>query len=238
MDPLQELAKIAKTYNLWFHIDGAYGGLGSALPEFAQIFEGLGLADSIAVDPHKWMYATLVAACVLVKDARYLTDTFSYHPPYYNFEASALNYMDYGPQNSRGFQALKVWLSCQHLGTSGYRQLIREDIRLARYASELFATLDDFEVLSQHLSITTFRYHPQAQVKETENNPSDHMLNTWNQAILSQVERGGVYFLSNAILQDTFALRLCIVNFRTTKADIEELPSYLRALAQSVRPDQ
>ena len=238
VDPLDALAVICEKYGLWFHIDGAYGGFASALPELKAQFAGLEKADSLAVDPHKWLYAPLEAGCALVKNPRHLTDAFSYHPPYYNFEQTRLNFVDYGPQNSRGFRALKVWLSAQHIGMEGHRQLIREDIALARYAFDILRAEADFEVFSTELSITTFRFVPptlkdQVGVPETE-----AYLNQLNQAILNHMEASGTFFMSNAVLDGIFVLRMCIVNFRTSAADIVVLPDYVREVGQAIHQQQ
>ncbi|MCB0572207.1 MAG: aminotransferase class V-fold PLP-dependent enzyme [Phaeodactylibacter sp.] len=233
VDPLAGIAEICKQYKLWFHIDGAYGGFAGALPELQGQFKGLESADSIAVDPHKWLYAPLEAGCTLVRDPRHLTNTFSYHPPYYNFEAEQLNYVDYGPQNSRGFRALKVWLAAQHLGMEGYRQLIREDIQLAQYAFELFSGQDDFETFSRHLSIATFRYVPPALKPRLGDEAVEAHLNQMNQAILNRIEAEGKYFISKAMIGGRFALRMCIVNFRSSAEDVEGFPAYVRALGQA-----
>ena len=117
---------------MWFHVDGAYGGFAAALPDAPDDLHALGLADSVAVDPHKWLYAPLEAGCALVRDAAALRAAFAYHPPYYHFDEHATNFLDYGPQNSRGFRALKVWLAMKHIGADGYRQMIGDDIRLSR----------------------------------------------------------------------------------------------------------
>ncbi len=108
VDPLPEIAEICRAHDLWFHVDGAYGGLAAMLPEASSDLRGLSEADSIAVDPHKWLYAPLEAGCALVRDEARLREAFAYHPPYYHFGVEAINYVDYGPQNSRGFRALKV----------------------------------------------------------------------------------------------------------------------------------
>lgn len=234
IDPLEEIAGICKQFGLWFHIDGAYGGFAAALPEWKGHFAGLDSADSIAVDPHKWLYAPLEAGCVLVKDARHLTQTFSYHPPYYNFEQAGLNYVDYGPQNSRGFRALKVWLSARHLGMEGHEALIREDIQMARYAYEQFTDQPDFEALTCHLSITTFRYVPRALRHRVGEPDVEVYLNELNQEVLNRIEAGRAYFLSRAFTGGRFSLRLCIVNFRTTPADIDGFPAYVRRMAENV----
>ncbi len=234
VDPMADIAEICNQFNLWFHVDGAYGGFAVGLPEFQELFEGLNAADSIAVDPHKWLYAPLEAGCTLVKDPRHLTQAFSFHPPYYNFEQQELNYVDYGPQNSRGFRALKVWLSAHHLGEEGQRELIREDIRLAQYAFELFSGQEDFETFTRHLSIATFRYVPPAWRPRLGEEAVQARLNQLNEAILNRIEAGGDYFISKAIIGGKFALRMCIVNFRTTTGDIDGFPAYIRELGEEL----
>ena len=106
------------------------------MPEAPDDLRGLTLADSVAVDPHKWLYAPLEAGCALVRDAEALRAAFAYHPPYYHFEERATNYVDYGPQNSRGFRALKVWLALRHVGAAGYRRMIGDDMRLSQAMAE------------------------------------------------------------------------------------------------------
>jgi aromatic-L-amino-acid decarboxylase len=125
VDPLLELAAICREYGLWFHVDGAYGALAAILLDESKAVEvppdlrGIREADSVAVDPHKWLYAPLEAGCALVRTPELLRDAFSYHPPYYNFDedsTASINYYEYGPQNSRGFRALKVWLALRQAG--------------------------------------------------------------------------------------------------------------------------
>jgi len=130
VDPLRAISAICREYGLWFHVDGAYGGFAAAVPDVPADLRALDGADSIAVDPHKWLYAPLEAGCALVRDPEALRNAFAYHPPYYHFEERATNYVDYGPQNSRGFRALKVWLALRHVGAAGYRKMIADDIRL------------------------------------------------------------------------------------------------------------
>jgi aromatic-L-amino-acid/L-tryptophan decarboxylase len=103
VDPLPEISAICKEFGVWFHVDGAYGGFAAAVPQAPDDLRGLSQADSVAVDPHKWLYAPLEAGCVLVRDPESLRAAFAYHPPYYHFNERATNYVDYGPQNSRGF---------------------------------------------------------------------------------------------------------------------------------------
>lgn len=193
--------------------------------------------DSLAVDPHKWLYAPLEAGCTLVKDPKHLTDTFSYRPPYYNFEQAELNFVDYGPQNSRGFRALKVWLSFQHIGAQGHRQMIREDIQLARHAYELLGGAPYFEVFSTNLSVTCFRYVPPGLKRRLGKQKTESYLNKLNQVILNRIERSGEYFISKAIIDGKFALRLCIVNFRTIRADVDAFPDFVRRLGEEVQEE-
>jgi len=224
VDPLNELADICAEQDLWFHVDGAYGAFAAALPEASPDLRALNRADSVAMDPHKWLYAPLEAGCVLVRARQLLLDTFSYHPPYYHFDTELTNYFDLGPQNSRGFRALKVWLAFQQVGREGYVRMMSDDVRLA---AELYRILPDYpelERLTHALSIVTFRYIP-ADLRPRCGEPEiDQYLDDLNREILDRLEATGEAFLSNAIVNGRFALRLCIVNFRTSLEDIEALP--------------
>jgi glutamate/tyrosine decarboxylase-like PLP-dependent enzyme len=121
-------------YGIWFHVDGAYGAPAAVLPDAPADLKALALADSVAVDPHKWLYAPLEAGCVLVRDPAHLRDAFSYTPSYYKFDTEGeeppSNYYELGPQNSRGFRALKVWLGLRQAGREGYARMIADDCRL------------------------------------------------------------------------------------------------------------
>lgn len=226
IDPLPELAEICNEHGLWFHIDGAYGGFAAVVPDAPPDLLSIGKADSIAVDPHKWLYAPLEAGCVLVRDPHALRDAFSYHPPYYHFdemeEEAPLNFYEYGPQNSRGFRALKVWLSLRQAGRSGYAAMIADDIRLAQALDHHVREHPELDPLTQNLSITTFRYVPAGLIPGSEQ--VDHYLNTLNEALLERLQRSGEAFISNAVIAGVFALRACIVNFRITPEDIAALP--------------
>lgn len=225
VDDLSAIAQVCKEFELWFHVDGAYGVPAAVVPEYKELFIGLEEADSIALDPHKWLYSPLEAGCTLVKDPTHLTNTFSSHPEYYHFSSEegefAQNFYEYGLQNSRGFRALKVWLSIKQIGRKGYEKLIREDIELAEYLFQLAKEHPELEAVSQNLSITTLRYLPPSYASS----PEDHLteLNELNQAIVDSLQKGGEAFLSNAIVQDRYCLRGCVVNFRTTRKDMEEI---------------
>jgi glutamate/tyrosine decarboxylase-like PLP-dependent enzyme len=222
VDPLAAIAAICKRQDVWFHVDGAYGAVAARVPGAPDDLRALAQADSIAVDPHKWLYAPLEAGCAIVRRPGDLLRAFSYHPAYYHFDQDVTNYFDWGPQNSRGFRALKVWLALRQVGSSGYLQMIGDDIRLSQHLHALVQQHPDFEAMTQHLSIATFRYVPRdrALPPATE---TEAYLDRLNEDLLARVERSGDAFLSPAMVNGRFALRACIVNFRTSRADIEAL---------------
>jgi glutamate/tyrosine decarboxylase-like PLP-dependent enzyme len=232
VDPLSEIGALCREHSLWFHVDGAYGGIAAMVPEAPDDLRRLHAADSIAVDAHKWLYAPLEAGCVLVRNPRHLLDAFSYQPPYYNFHVEAVNYFDFGPQNSRGFRALKVWLALRQAGRAGYLRMIADDMRLARHLHGILAAHPEFEALTQNLSITTFRYVPESLRPGMGTEQVESILNRVNQELLNKVEKSGDVFLSNAIVDGKYALRACIVNFRTTLGDIEAIPELVSRLGR------
>jgi aromatic-L-amino-acid/L-tryptophan decarboxylase len=230
VDPLGEIAQVCRRHHVWFHVDGAYGAFAARVPGAPESLLALSEADSVAVDPHKWLYAPLEAGCALVRRPADLLRAFSYHPAYYHFDHDVTNYFDYGPQNSRGFRALKVWLALRQVGRSGYVKMIADDMRLSRSLHSLVQQHPDFEAMTQHLSISTFRYVPR-DLRSTASTPeNDEYLQRLNQEVLTRVERSGEAFLSNAMVGGRFALRACIVNFRTSMEDIEALPPLLARL--------
>ena len=228
----QPFLAICREFDLWFHVDGAYGALAAQVPGSPATLRALSEADSVAVDPHKWLYAPLEAGCVLVRDAAKLRDAFSYHPVYYHFDETVVNYFDYGPQNSRGFRALKVWLALRQAGRDGYTSMIADDMTLARHLHALMSAHPEFEAMSQSLSITTFRYVPQDLQQRLGSEAVENYLNQLNQNLLTAVEKSGDAFPSNALIGDTFVLRACIVNYHTALDDIEALPPLLARLGK------
>jgi glutamate/tyrosine decarboxylase-like PLP-dependent enzyme len=225
VDDLSEIAVICKAHDLWFHIDGAYGIPAAVLPQYKNLFTGVEEADSIALDPHKWLYAPLEAGCTLVKNPEHLIDTYSAHPVYYNFDTNAdepmLNYYEYGFQNSRGFRALKVWMALQQAGKNGYIKMIDEDIKLAQLLFEEAKKHAELEAVTQNLSITTLRSVPSDYVQDEKTHET--YLNILNEKLLNELQQGGNVFLSNAMVNDKYCLRACIVNFRTSEKDIGEV---------------
>jgi len=237
IDPLDELADLAAEEKLWFHIDGAYGAFAAALPELQDAFAGLGRADSIAVDPHKWLYAPLEAGCTLVRDPKHLQDAFSYTPDYYHFDDDEadprINYYEVGMQNSRGFRALKVWLALRQAGREGYVQMIRDDIQLTRALWEAVDRTDELEAVHCELSIATFRYAPDQTPSWVENREA--WLDALNGELLEALKASGEIFVSNAMTDGRFLLRACIVNFRTALEDVEALPEIVLRHAQTLK---
>jgi len=234
VDPLPAVAQVCKDYGAWFHVDGAYGGFAAASPEAPADLAGLALADSVAVDPHKWLYAPLEAGCALVRDPERLRAAFLYHPAYYHFEEDATNYVDYGPQNSRGFRALKVWLALAHVGAAGYREMITDDIRLSRALADAVRATPELQWLTQDLSITTFRFVPadlRARMGDAE---VEQHLDALNRELLDRLQRGGEIFVSNAIVNGHYALRTCIVNFRTSHEDVDAVPEVVVRVGRQV----
>ena len=227
IDPLLRIAACCRRHDVWFHIDGAYGALAARVPDAPDDLRAIAEADSVAVDPHKWLYAPLEAGCALVRRPGDLLRAFSYHPSYYHFDQDVTNFYDCGPQNSRGFRALKVWLALRQVGLSGYLQMIGDDIRLSRHLHALVQQHPDFEAMTQHLSIATFRYVPRDLQPVSERPDTEPYLHQLNEQLLTRVEQSGEAFLSNAMVNGRFALRACIVNFRTSLADIEALPDLL-----------
>ena len=238
IDPLPAIADLCHEQNLWFHVDGAYGGVAAVLGDAPADLHGLREADSIAVDPHKWLYSSAEAGCVLVRNPQHLLDTFSYRPPYYHFELDGeapLNYYEYGPQNSRGFKALKVWLGLRQVGRRGYEAMISRNIALAQELYEAVEASPDLEAWTRGLSITTFRYVPPDM--RTGDADDESYLNDLNTELVTRIQKSGKLFLSNAVVRGTYLLRTCWVNFNTTSADIQAIPEIVRRLGAATDSD-
>lgn len=225
MDPLPDLARLCREENIWFHVDGAYGGFAAVADGVDPAIHGLAEADSVAVDPHKWLYAPLEAGCALVRHPELLRDAFSYHPPYYHFDTEAINYFDLGPQNSRGFRALKVWLSLKQLGRAGYKNLIEQDIALATRMYEVAGEHPELEVATLNLSIATFRFVPRDLADQKGEAKTEEYFNELNEKLLERLTAEGRLFVSKALVNGTFLLRACVVNFRTMLSDVDATPA-------------
>ena len=246
VDPLREIAVLCRERGLWFHVDGAYGAPAACLPETDPDLKALALADSLAFDPHKWLYAPLEAGCVLVRDPKALRDTFLFHPPYYpDVEPAAdapVFFHERGPQNSRGFRALKVWLALRQVGREGYERMIRDDIALARRLFDRAAAHPELEAATCALSIATFRFVPADLARRSHSGDADvaAYLDELNRKLMERVMAEGEAFVSNAVVDGKFLLRACIVNFRTAEGDVDAVPEIVarrgRALDAELRP--
>jgi aromatic-L-amino-acid decarboxylase len=234
VDPISTLREICDQYGLWLHIDGAYGAFAAAAPDCPDQLKNLALADSIAMDPHKWLYMPLEAGCALVKDVNLMRATFSYRPSYYRIDEArgepTVDFVDYSPQNSRGFRALKVWLSLRQVGREGYAAMIADDMRLSRLLYQLADQHAELEAVTQHLSITTFRYVP-LRMRDAAVLDEDYLYKL-NEALVKELQESGNAFLSNAVVAGRYLLRACIVNFRT---DVEHVKAIIDTVVQAGR---
>jgi glutamate/tyrosine decarboxylase-like PLP-dependent enzyme len=231
IDPLNEMADVAREFDLWFHVDGAYGAPGVLDQRKTDLFAGLERADSVSLDPHKWLFVPVDAGCLLFRDAAeaaaaFNTEDADYIKLHGHADDAAFAYWDYGVELSRRFRALKIWLTLGYYGVRRLAEAISEDNSLAAYLGEIVTTADDFELLAPvELSICCFRYVPRGL------QGNDAELNRLNEQIMAEVQKGGRAYLSNATVSGKFALRACITNFRTTKADVEETVQVVRDAA-------
>ena len=234
VDPLPRLREICDEHGLWMHVDGAYGAFAAASALAPDDLRGLALADSVALDPHKWLYAPMEAGCTLVRDRDALLSAFSYRPEYYAFEDAGTNFFELGIQNSRGFRALKVWMILKHLGRDAYVRTLEQDIETARAFFEICVADPELEPLTNGLSITTYRYVPTELAARADEPAVAEYLNRLHQVIRDRMEHGGDAFVSQALLGKVFALRMCVVNFRTTLADVRRLAEITVELGRAV----
>ena len=226
VDPIAAIADLCERFGVWLHVDGAYGAPVAALPDASADLRAIGRAQSLAIDPHKWLYAPLESGCALVRERADLEKAFTHHPHYYRFEEiegeEPTNFHELGPQNSRGFRALKVWLAMKQVGKSGAVRMIAEDIALAREMFDAVSAEPTLEAFTCDLSIVTFRYVPE-DLRGRADSETDY-LNELNEELVSTLQNEGELFVSNAIVNGKFLLRACIVNFRTTIDDVRAVP--------------
>jgi aromatic-L-amino-acid/L-tryptophan decarboxylase len=240
VDPLDAIADVAREFDLWFHIDGAYGALAALDESKRALFRGLERADSISLDPHKWLYVPIDSGCLLFRDAAKAHAAFSFEGADYikvheQNADEAFAFWNYGPELSRRFRALKIWLTLRYYGARRIAGAISEDNAVAAYFGEQVAAANDFELLSKpELSICCFRYVP-SSLQGKPIATIDSELDQLNTDIMNFVQRGGRAYLSSATIQGRFALRACITNFRTSRADIDETIEIIREAAQAVR---
>jgi len=224
-DPVPEIAAICKRYATWLHVDAAYAGPAAILPEFAHLLDGCEHADSLVVNPHKWLFVPIDLSVLYVRDMPLLRRTFSLVADYLvTPEIGVRNYMDYGLQLGRRFRALKLWFAMRHLGVRGMRERLRSHIDLAQIFAAWVRAEPGWDVVAPHpLSVVCFRFGDEDDE---------------NSAIVDAVNATGDVFLSTTKLDGKVAIRLAVGNERTTEADVARAWELLReAAARTARSD-
>ena len=232
IDPLAHIADIAERHKAWFHIDGAYGAL--AAMTYPAKFDGLNRADSISLDPHKWLYQPLDCGCLLYRSAEAAQKAFSHSGEYARTLSTdpveGFAFFEESLELSRRFRALKLWLSLRYHGLDAFRESIRKDMAQAQRLANVIQNTPKLELRAPvELSAICFRHRRTGQ-------SSDEDLNRFNAQLLKRIVQDGKIYLSNATLRGKFCLRACIVNHRTTEADIDAvIPEVLAAATQIAR---
>jgi aromatic-L-amino-acid decarboxylase len=241
VDPLSDIAAVAQEFDLWFHVDGAYGAPATLDSQTKGLFAGLELADSVSLDPHKWLYIPIDVGSLLLRDESDARMTFSvtdadYIKTHGLSDDAAFAFWDYGVELSRRFRALKVWMTLRYYGSRRLANAIANDIALAKYLGHLISEAHDFELLMPvELSICCFRYVP-SSLRQRLNAGEDvnAELNALNEKVMSHVQRSGQAYISNATINGKFALRVCITNFRTTTADLDQTLEVIRQMSDKL----
>ncbi len=227
VDPVRAVAEIAREHNVWLHVDAAYAGIAAMLPEFASMLDGLELADSLVVNPHKWMFVPMDCSVLFVKDESVVRRAFSLVPEYLSTpEENVVNYMDYGLQLGRRFRALKLWFVLRRFGAEGIRRGLREHVALAQEFAAWVEAEPAWEVLAPHpFSVVCFRFAPPGL--------DEAALAALNARILHAVNATGEIFVSHTKVGGRYAIRLAIGNLRTRRADVEHAWALLRRQAKA-----
>ncbi len=228
VDPLRELAALCDEQGLWLHVDGAYGA-GSILSERGRAeLDGIGLAHSITLDPHKWLFQPIECGCLLVRDQRWLRQTFDQSPEYLSDVDAAygeINIYQRGIQLTRGTRALKLWMSLQVFGAAAFRDAIDVGFANAEYVQAKVGQMADWEIVSPaRMGIVSFRYVP--------SNVTGEALNELNQAITDELTAAREIFIATTVLRGVKALRMCPINPRTTQCDLDETLAAVDAIAR------
>lgn len=216
IDPLDELADLCHDEGLWLHVDGAYGASAMISERGRVLLKGLERADSLSLDPHKWLFQPYEMGCVLVREAHWLKETFHILPEYLkdiDQGHEETNFCDYGIQLTRGTRALKLWMSLKVFGLDAFQQAIEHGMVLAEYAEKVLRASSSWEVVTPaQIGIVTFRYAP--------NNCTSQEQEHINQQLVDSLIQDGFAMLSSTVLNGRTTLRLCTINPRTTNEDI------------------
>jgi glutamate/tyrosine decarboxylase-like PLP-dependent enzyme len=232
VDPLDAIADVCEEYGIWYHIDGAYGGVAAMVDKLRPKFRGIERADSIAVDPHKWLYTPQSGGGVILRDFEGLSHSFSVDASYVHEDKEltgrGIDLFPRGPQWSRSFQGLKLWVSLLAHGWDAYQRRIAHDCALARYLYDMATERPDFETLPDppELSITCVRYVPPdlaAGAAAGARGEFEEYVDRLNERLMAEIQMHGRVFPSNTVIDGRFWLRACIVNFRTEAEDMDAL---------------
>ena len=220
IDDLQALAALAAAEDMWFHVDGCIGALIAIAPENASLVAGIERADSVALDPHKWLHAPFEAGCALVRDASAHRNTFAVTPEYLESTprglASGQWLHDYGLQTSRGFRALKIWMALKEHGVEKFGRLIDQNIAQAGYLTRLIEAEPTLELTSPTaINIVCFRHRLDGA--------SEERLKAFNTEIMLRLQEDGIAALSDTTVQGRHCLRVAITNHRTRRDDLDLL---------------
>jgi glutamate/tyrosine decarboxylase-like PLP-dependent enzyme len=230
VDPLHPIADICQKENLWLHVDAAYGGFAALTDRGRVLLDGIERADTVSLDPHKWLFVPFECGGLLARDPGRLSDAFRIWPEYLRdveSEGVEVNFADYGEQLTRYARAFKVWLPIQYFGLGAIRSAIDTGINLAGHAEKLLRQEPDVEILSPaQLGIICFRVHPRGMDEPAA-------LDRLNERINQEVNQLGRHFISSTRLNGRFSLRICILGFRTRQADVEELIESIRNIARA-----
>jgi glutamate/tyrosine decarboxylase-like PLP-dependent enzyme len=234
VDPLAEIREIADRFQLWMHVDGSYGAFAILAESARKLFASMERADSIALDPHKWLYLPVDVGCVIYRDPEKARAAFAHEAEYTRIIGEqgdeTFAFWNYGPELSRRFRALKVWMLLKGVGLDALSHAIESNLTCARYLESIVRDSDDFEMAAPvELSIFCFRHVP-VQLKDK----SPEAIDAFNEGLLVALQRDGSSYLSNATLGGRFALRGCVLNYRTTLRDMEILLDDLRRVAKSL----
>jgi glutamate/tyrosine decarboxylase-like PLP-dependent enzyme len=238
VDPLADVVEIARRHGLQTHVDGAYGAFAAWVPSARPLFAGLAEADSIALDPHKWLYLPPDCGCLLYRDPAAARPAFALGADYTRVlerdADEAFAFCDYGPELSRRFRALKVWMTLAHGGARAVSEAIESNLDCARHLAGLVGESEDFELLAPvELSIVCFRYRlPALRGRADLADADERALDALNERLMVAVQRGGSSYLSNASVRGRFALRVCVTNYRTMREDMQVLLDDVRRAAR------